>query len=322
MKRVLAIVVVVSTIVLALAPARAADPKAAKAMTVGIGHSELAKPAEAGRQAAKQAKEALKGKTADVVFVYDSVEGGIEAKKAMLAAVAEHFPADVIHGCSAYNAITPTGPAGTVGVLALSGVSVHTAMSGLTGGHEACGKRVGEALAPAAKNSADRGQLLVLIGDCHFPINQKLVDGVLGALGKQFPVSGGAANGGLTYSKGKVYEKSNLGVLISGEFTCGFAIKKARTTEPMDVVNQAGLAFKQAIGKDGDKLQLVMAFDCGGRRGQMKDKRPLEVEQMNAAADGAPIFGFYGSGETGRDGNNAPAKGVGYHICVAAIFRK
>lgn len=210
-----------------------------------------------------------------MVFVFDCVNGGPKGKQAMLDAVARHFPAEKICGCSAYNAITPTGPAGTVGVLALAGVRVDAALSNLDGGHEACGKRIGEALKPAAEKNKDRGQLLVLIGDCHFPINQKLVDGVLGVLGEQFPVSGGSANGGLTYAQGKVHTKSNVGVLISGHFTCGFAIKKAKTTEPMDVVNQAGLAFKQAVGDRTDKLQMVFAFDCGGRRGQMKDKRPI-----------------------------------------------
>ena len=323
MKRAVAISLMLPCLALVGAQADVlADTPAGKAMMVGVGHSEATEPAEAGREAAKQAKEALKGRSADVVFVFDCVGGGVEGKQAMLDAVAEHFPAGKIYGCSAYNAITPTGPAAAVGVLALSGVRVNAALSDLEGGHEACGKRIGEALAPAAKKTANRGRLLVLIGDCHYPINQKLVDGVLGVLGEQFPVSGGAANGGLTYSQGKVHKKSNLGVLISGDFTCGFAIKKAKTTEPMDVVNQAGLAFRQAIDDDQDKLQLVLAFDCGGRRGQMKDKRSLEVKQMNAAAGGKPIFGFYGSGETGRDGNDAPAKGVGYHICVAAVFRK
>ncbi len=120
--------------------------------------------------------------------------------------------------------------------------------------------------------------------------------------------------------QGKIHKKSNIGLLVSGEFTCSFAIKKARTTEPMDVVNAAGEAFGKAVGDKKDKLKMVFAFDCGGRRGQMKDKRPLEVVQMKKAAGAVPIFGFYGSGETGRDGNDAPPQGVGYHICAAAIF--
>ena len=293
---------------------------ASAAMTVGVGHSELIGGAAAGDQAAKQAKAALKGSEADVVLVFDCIEGLTTAKQAMLDAVCKHFDASKVHGCSAYNAITPAGPAGRVGVLALSGVQADVALSDLVGGHKACGERIGEALKAPARKTKDRGQLLVLVGACHYPINQKLVDGVCGVLGRQFPVSGGAAKGDLTYCRGKVHANSNVGILISGPFSCGFAIKKAATTEPMDVVNQAGIAFRQAIGARKSDLQMVFAFDCGGRRGQMKDKRPLEVAQMTEAAGNVPVFGFYGSGETGRDGNKAPPQGVGYHICVAALF--
>ena len=255
----------------------------AAAMTIGVGHSELKDAAKAGEEAATQAKAALKDAKANVVLVFDCVGGGPKGKQAMLDAVAKRFDASIIYGCSAYNAITRVSPS-------------------------ACGERIGEALKGAAEKTKDRGQLLVLIGDCHFPINQKLINGVCAVLGEKFPISGGAAQGGLTYCRGKVHKKSNLGLLISGEFTCGFAIKKAKTTKPMDVVNAAGDAFGRAIGDGKDKLLMVFAFDCGGRRGQMKDKRPLEVVQMKAAAGAVPIFGFYGSGETGRDGNDAPPR--------------
>ena len=290
------------------------------AMGIGVGHSEATDSVAAGDEAAKQAKAALKGATPTVVLVFDCVKD----PQAMLDAVARHFDAKTIYGCSSYNAITPTGPSGTVGVLALTGVHADAAIVALEGknGHEACGKKIGEALKPAVANSKGHGKLMILIGDAHYPINQKLIDGVCGVLGQTFPISGGAAKGGLTYYQGKVHKTSNLGLLIAGDFTTGFAIKKAKTTKPMDVVNAAGEAFTKAVAGKKDKLQMVFAFDCGGRRGQMKDKRPLEVEQMKQAVGDVPIFGFYGSGETGRDGNDAPPKGVGYHICAAAIFRK
>ena len=311
----------VLTIVMAAAVVAAASPGwAAGELGIGVGHSEAKDSAAAGDEAAKQAKADLKGAKADVVLVFDCVNN----KQAMLDAVGRHFDAKTIYGCSAYNAITQVSPSGTVGVLALAGVHADAAIAPVEGksGHEACGKKIGEALKGAAARNKDHGQLLVLIGDAHYPINQKLVNGVCGVLGQKFPISGGAAKGGLTYYQGKVHKKSNLGLLISGEFTCSFAIKKAKTTKPMDVVNAAGEAFAKAVSGKKDKLQMVFAFDCGGRRGQMKDKRPLEVVQMKQAAGDVPIFGFYGSGETGRDGNDAPPKGVGYHICAAAIFKK
>ena len=316
-------IIMAAALVVAASPAWAncgACGAKAHAMGIGVGHSESKDSAIAGDDAAKQAKAALKGAKADVVLVFDCIKN----KQAMLDAVAKHFDAKMIYGCSAYNAITQVSPSGTVGVLALAGVHADAAIVPVEGknGHEACGKKIGEALKGAVDKNKDHGQLMVLIGDAHYPINQKLVNGVCGVLGQKFPISGGAAVGGLTYYQGKVHKKSNLGLLISGDFTCSFAIKKAKTTKPMDVVNAAGEAFAKAVAGKKDKLQMVFAFDCGGRRGQMKDKRPLEVVQMKQAAGDVPIFGFYGSGETGRDGNDAPPKGVGYHICAAAIFKK
>ena len=34
----------------------------------------------------------------------------------------------------------------------------------------------------------------------------------------------------------------------------------------------------------------------------------------------APLFGFYGSGETGPADNDSPPRGVGYHIVICAIL--
>ena len=78
--------------------------KGAAPIGVAVGHSEVDDSVKAGDEAAKQAKAALKGKNADVVLVFDCVED----QQAMLDAVAEHFDAKTIFGCSAYNAITPT----------------------------------------------------------------------------------------------------------------------------------------------------------------------------------------------------------------------
>ena len=44
------------------------------ALGIGVGHSELKDASKAGEEAANQAKQGLKGKTADVVLVFDCVE--------------------------------------------------------------------------------------------------------------------------------------------------------------------------------------------------------------------------------------------------------
>ena len=115
MRTVLTIAVVaalVATATPAWAACGACGPKGAEhAMGIGVGHSELKDATKAGDQAAKQAKAALKGKKADVVLVFDCVKD----QQAMLDAVAKHFDAKTIYGCSAYNAITQVSPSGTVG---------------------------------------------------------------------------------------------------------------------------------------------------------------------------------------------------------------
>ncbi|HUS90425.1 MAG TPA: FIST C-terminal domain-containing protein [Phycisphaerae bacterium] len=302
-----------------------AGPAAALAgeIVVACGHSEKKDPAGAGAEAAEQAKAALKGAEAKVVLVFDSLGGKAEIKQKMLDAIAKSFDASKLYGCSSYNAITPQGGSGMVGVLALAGaIKADAALADLTGGHEACGKKIGEAIQPAVEKTQGKGRLLVLIGDCHVPKNNDVVKGVCGVLGEKFPVAGGAAMGGFTYCKGKVALQSNLGLLLSGDFTCSFSLKGAKGKEPMDVVNAAGEAFRQAIGEKTDDLVMVFAFDCGGRRGQMGKDRPKELELMKAAAGTAPIFGFYGSGETGPPDNDSPSRGVGYHICACAIRKK
>ncbi|MGB2820231.1 MAG: FIST C-terminal domain-containing protein, partial [Phycisphaerae bacterium] len=174
------------------------------------------------------------------------------------------------------------------------------------------------------EKAGEKGKVLILIGDCHVPANDKLVKGVCGVLGEKFPVAGGAAKGGLTYCKGKVVPKANLGLLLSGDFKCGFSAKKAPggKPKPMEVVNTTGEAFKQAVGDNRDQVMVVLAFDCGGRRGQMGKDRPKELAEMKKVVGKAPIIGFYGSGETGPASTGAAPKGVGYHIVTVALLAK
>jgi hypothetical protein len=88
------------------------------------------------------------------------------------------------------------------------------------------------------------------------------------------------------------------------------------------VIAVAGEAAAQAVGDKQDDATLVLAFDCGGRRGQMGGEVDKELAGMCAAIGDAPLFGFYGSGETGPADNDSPARGVGYHIVICAILGK
>ena len=296
----------------------------ARAVFAGTGHSLSKDPAAAGAEAAKEAKAGLGGKKAKVVLVFDSddVGGGLENKQKVLDAVAKEFDASIIYGCSAYNSITEASNYATVGVVALAGdIRADACLAKLEGkDYAGCGKNIGKGIQGAVKKAGDKGKFLILIGDCHVPKNDELVKGVCGVLGKNFPVAGGAAKDGLAYCRGKVVPKSNLGLLLSGDFTCGFSTRKGNTGP--EVIAAAGEAFTEAIGKEKDHAIALFAFDCGGRRGSMGKDRPKELVEMKKVAGKAPIIGFYGSGEIGPARTGEEPKGVGYHIVTVSLMAK
>jgi len=313
-----------SVAILAAMPGQAAGE-----IAVAAGCSEAKDAARAGQEAAQKAKAALKGAAAKVVLVFDSVSGGPAAKQKILDAVAKEFDVSIVYGCSAYNAITIETVSASVGVLALGGdIEVEASLAPLAKGangkddYEACGRKIGEGLKGAAVKAKDAGKLLVLIGDCHVPKNDLLTKGVCSVLGEKFPIGGGAAMGGLTYCKGKVVPRSNLGLLIWGDFKVSPSLMNSPSKNSMDQVNVAAAAFKKAVAGDKDKLIMVFVFECGGRRGKMGADRPKELDLMKAVSGKAPIFGFYGSGEIGRKDANSASRGVGYHISVCATSRK
>ncbi len=292
------------------------------AISAGNGYSAEKDPEKAGAEAAQKAKEALGG-DAKVVLVFDSAGNKPADKEAMLKGVTSVFKPEIVYGCSAYAPITQESNTGTVGVLAIGGdVKVNVAVSDLEGGHEACGKRIGEALKKASSCDAP-GRFVILVGDCHVPKNDPLVKGAYSVLGDKVGIAGGAAMGGFVYNEGEcIGKEKNIGIMLCGDFTCSFSAKNAPGNKPDEVVAVAGEAAANAVGKDKDKLKLVFAFDCGGRRGQMKGAVDEELGLIKDAVGGAPIFGFYGSGETGPKDNDSPPCGVGFHIVICAISQK
>jgi hypothetical protein len=289
-------------------------------LSAGTGLSAQDDPAKAGAEAATQAKAALGGAGAKVVLVFDNVGKKPEEKQKLLEGVGSVFDRSLIYGCSSYSPLTQYGNDGSVGVMALGGnVKVATAVADLADGYEACGKQVGEGLKDVEMPEAD-GKVLLLFGDCHVAENDKLVTGVKGVLGEKFPIVGGASKGDFLYYQGKIVRKSNLGILLTGDFECSFSTKKDNS--PEGLITSARDAFEQTMGQKKDDAALALVFDCGGRRGKMGDSLPMELEAMKVIAGGVPIFGFYGSGEIGPVDNDSPARGVGYHLAVCSIFAK
>ena len=296
------------------------DARASQALVCGTGMSMSTDARAAGVEAAGQAKRALGGEKPKVVLVHHS--GALfKGYAQVLEGVTSMFDPSIVHGCGAYAAVTHESNNAHVSVLALGGdIQVNVAQAKTAGKDDdvPCGRRLGEALKQAAATKAT-GRVLVLFGDCHIPRNDQVVTGLRRVLGDTFPIIGAAAYKGDIYVQGKRVRGSNLGLLITGRFTCGFALKKDMSRDGL--VRSARDCVREAIGQRKGRVALVLVFDCGGRRGAMlKHKNfPQELEAMKAAAGTAAIFGFYGSGEMGCTQTGTPAKGVGYHIAACAI---
>jgi len=292
---------------------------AGKALVVGNGMSAAQEPKAAGTEAATKAKAGLGDVAPKLVLVHYG-DRLIGKAAEVIEGVAGVFPKDVIYGCGAYSALTQESNSAAVAVLALAGDAAVTAAVAATAGPKddaECGKKIGEALKDAAAKGP--GKVLILFGACHIPRNDQVVKGACEVLGEKFPIVGAAACRDDIVVKGELVKGSNLGILLTGDFACGFGLMKDMTVEGL--INSARETLKTAVGDKKDKLALVLVFDCGGRRGEMQKNKNFEkeLEAMKEVAGAAPLFGFYGSGEMGCAGPDAAPKGVGYHISACAI---
>jgi len=296
-----------------------AQALAAGRLAVGNGCSMATEAQAAGEEAAKKAKAALGDAAPKLVLVHYG-DPLISKAADVIAGVAAVFAKDTVYGCGAYSALTQESNNASVAVLALGGDVAVTAAVAATAGPKddsECGKKIGEALKDAAAKGP--GKVLLLFGACHIPRNDQVVKGVCGVLGEKFPIVGAAAFQDDIFARGERVKGSNLGILLTGNFACGFGLMKDMTVEGL--INSARETLRTAIGDKKGKLAVVLVFDCGGRRGEMQKNKNFEkeLEAMKQVAGAAPVFGFYGSGEMGCAGADAAPKGVGYHISACAI---
>lgn len=315
-------------------------PLPARALTVGMGWyngdcSTAAALEAGGKAAAEQAKVALKDKPAKLVLVFDcsdlTFDPRFEKMTAMIKGITSVFDAQIVYGCSGYGAITATRDY-ALAVLALAGddLTVAAAMTPVDKGQYAAqqpvGKTLGETLKPAYDAAVKkRGRLLLLFGACHVDANNRLIEGVKSVLGEDCPITGGSANRMMMegiYFEGKVQPSlTDVGVLLSGDFTCNFALVGDNTSAET-VLKTATQAFEQVSGADKSRNQLYLVFGCPTRAQTLTKENVAPVkerEAMKAVAGDVPIFGLVGSGENGKVDNRTPAKGVGSSLAVVAI---
>jgi hypothetical protein len=285
----------------------------------GVGMSSLADPFRAGAEAALRARKALGGIGAGAVLVFDRLEGNADARRRLMEGIGWFFDTEIVFGCNGFGPIVRESNTGTVGILALGeSIAVASACADVAGNHEACGAALARSLKPSLEKAAG-GKLAVLLGDCHVPANDSLVRGFAGVAGSALPVVGGSCPlNGFIYDRGVVKQGVNIALLLSGEFRLGFGMKAA--PQPEAIPSTARDAAAAAVGDRAGDLALLLVFDCVSRIQALGARAPEELAALREVAKGAPLFGFYGSGEIGMDAVGAQPRGAGAHIAAAAFM--
>jgi len=142
---------------------------AAEALFFGNGYSASDDRQAAAAAAAKAAKTALGDHEAKLVLVFDGPGKDLDQRKRLLQGVASVFDLSIVYGCASYAPLTQDSNTGTVAVMAFGGdLEVTPTIADLNDGHEACGKKIGDAL-KAVDVPASAGRLLLLFGKCVVP---------------------------------------------------------------------------------------------------------------------------------------------------------
>jgi hypothetical protein len=301
-------------------------------------------PLAAGRTAAAAAKARIGDAPIKAVLVSECYEDR-DRKAKVLEGVCSIFDNRLVYGQATYGSFTQAGVAGgeSVAVLAIAGEDIAVAAacqrdmgaSKLTmADHHA---QIEERLTAAGKALArqlprdEKTRLLIVFADAHSPKNGYLVSGLQEMWGKACPITGGCANknAGQTfvYYQGEMLTDAAVGLRLSGDFAIAMAGRQAKEND--QVIATAGEASRQAVEKlsrQGARPAVVLAFDCAGRKGKLKNVADALSAIQKADGTSLVLMGTYNAGEIGpADVSEARpgvlSSGVGWHVMVTAIGR-
>jgi hypothetical protein len=165
-------------------------------LSVGVGTSEVQGSREAGRTAARAAREELKDRIPALVIVYASVAHRLPE---LLAGVREVTGRTPLIGCSTSGhffdeRLIPPGGGVVVLLLASADYRFGTAsVTGLSRGGDAAGRELARLARDAARVEPGEHSCLVLLADGLSGENQPLLNGIYRVTGASVPVVGGAA---------------------------------------------------------------------------------------------------------------------------------
>jgi len=277
---------------------------------------------QATRIAMQKAREALGDRKPALVLVFDAFSK--DKKAVMLDTLAESFDKQLIYGCGARDAaIGPDTGGATVVVSVFGGdIQVTPVSAALNGAKwEDAGKTLGTGLKTAYADAAKaKGRVVLMYFDGGESSGTQLIKGLTGELGADARIFGGAQ--GPTSFHGALQPPGAFALLLSGEFTCGFATgtghlgeKGKETDAPEDILRSAKEAAVKAVGDSNSDTIALLVTDCISRRaGGGAD----ELKKIKEATS-APIVGFWAEAETGCDAPDQPAQTHSFYITACAL---
>ncbi|MBL7134160.1 MAG: FIST C-terminal domain-containing protein, partial [Phycisphaerae bacterium] len=175
----------------------------------------------------------------------------------------------------------------------------------------------------------DASRLMIVVADAHSPKNGPLVEGVQSVTGGEFPILGGCAdkNAGQTfvYFCGEMFTDAAVGLMLSGDFTVALAGRSAKeNSKVIATARQGATEALKGLADAGARPAVVLAFDCAGRKGKLKNVGDELAAIQQAIGTKVALYGSYNAGEIGPPDvtDKDPAvlsRGMGWHIMIGAI---
>jgi hypothetical protein len=283
-----------------------------------------AKADVAGKEAGRKLKEACAGRTPSLVLVFQFkwTFKSDEERQQVLDGVAESFDRKTLYGISTGPLNATGGTTGNVGVIALGGIESIPVHSNLEKGKEGESlKTLAEGLKAPFLQAAGKGRLVLLLGS-HPSLARPadILEAFQGALGKDAPLFGPGTPAEAHFFQGSLRERALTAILVTGNFTCDFAMEESPLTNEM-ILESAGKAMASAIGEKKDNIAaiLVASFE---KRGHSLKEGKTEITPVAAAAatTSAPLLFLWNYGsEIAIPKAGEPARVGKSHVNVCVI---
>jgi len=305
-----------SAIALLIALAMSGPVRAADAISIGVGQSTLTDASAAMNAAADTAKTALGAKAATIVIAW--VDSGNEVAFSQLAT---KFTAagTQIYGIPGKFLFTQTGRDRKALVLAFAGqISASHVVYPHNGNFPSVGSQIGTALKAVTTKSTD-GKLMIIVGDCNYPSDADATTGLLSTYGTSAWCMGGSC--GKVFCDNQIYSASMMGILLYGEFDCGFGEETGSTNSAQPAQTALTSANNAYPSK---KPTLTVIFDCVSRHealGATGLTTEFSTFTQVLGANG-PFVGGYYLGEIGKQNLTSNAKGVGGGFSATNIYSR